>query len=200
MTNTQIKIKLEKASYPKMVTDLAAQNHFLKILTYSLTGIVTLLIILVVFLLKKAPDVIAIDPSGTVASVSSELHVSHVEAAVTKYLEYRYSWNPQNIDQQLNLAQSFIYSSLTTSFRKSLTETIRFVKNRNVNQRVYPNQIKVDLKNRTVTVLADRFTEFDSLKAATVLKTRLNFDLDSATDKNPWGIYFTKETESGDAK
>ena len=58
MTNTQIKVKLEKASYPKMVTDLATQNHFLKILTYSLTGIATLLIILVVFLGQSSQRVV----------------------------------------------------------------------------------------------------------------------------------------------
>lgn len=196
MTNTQIKTKLEKTSYPKMVTDLAYQNHFLKLLAYGLTGVTTLLLVVVIFLLRKSPDVIAIDPSGSVASVSHELHVSHAEAAAKKYLEYRYSWNPQNINSQLNLAEDFIYSSLKGSFKKSLNETIKFVKDRSVVQKAYPVEIKVDLKNKTVTVVADRITEFDSLKAATVLKTVLNFDTDAATEKNPWGIFFTKETES----
>lgn len=200
MTNTQIKTKLEKTSYPKMVTDLATQNHFLKLLAYGLTGVTTLLLIVVIFLLKKSPDVIAIDPNGSVASVSHELHVSHVEAAAKKYLEYRYSWNPQNINAQLNLAEDFIYFSLKGSFKKSLNETVKFVKDRGVVQKVYPVDIKVDLKNKTVTVVADRITEFDSLKAATVLKTTLNFDLDTATEKNPWGIFFTKETEASEAK
>lgn len=198
MTNTQIKTKLEKTSYPKMVTDLATQNHFLKLLAYGLTGVTTLLLILVIFLLKKSPDVIAIDPNGSVASVSHELHVSHVEAAAKKYIEYRYSWNPQNISGQLNLAEDFIYSSLKGSFKKSLNETIKFVRDRQVVQKVYPNEIKVDLKNKTVTVVADRITEFDSLKAATVLKTTLNFDLDTVTEENPWGIFFTKETENAE--
>lgn len=200
MTNTQnLKTKLEKANYPKLVTDLAYQIHFLKLLAYGLTGVTTLLLVVVIFLLKKSPDVIAIDPSGTVASVSHELHTSHVEAAAKKYIQYRYSWNPQNIESQLNLAEDFIYSSLKASFKKSLNETIKFVKDRQVVQKVYPNEIKVDLKNRVVTVSADRITEFDSLKAATVLKATLNFDLDSVTDKNPWGIFFTKGTETVEA-
>jgi TraE protein/VirB8 protein len=197
MTNIKnLKTKLEISSYPKLVTDLAYQNHFLKLLAYGLTGVITLLLVVVIFLLKKSPDVIALDPRGTVASVSHELHTSHVEAVAKKYIEYRYSWNPQNIESQLNLAQDFIYSSLKGSFKKSLSETIKFVKDRQVVQKVYPSEIKVDLKNKVVTITADRITEFDSLKAATVLKTTLNFDLDSATDKNPWGIFFTKETEN----
>lgn len=201
MTNTQnIKTKLEKTTYPKMVTDLAMQNQFLKILSYSLVGVTVLLIVLLVYALRKAPEVIALDPNGTIASVSQELHASHVESAVKKYLEYRYSWNPRNIDQQLKQAEYFIYSSLAGSFKSSMQETIKFVKDRSVVQRVYTNKIEVNLKARTVTVSADRITEFDSLKAATILRTTLNFDVDSPTANNPWGIYFTKETESGDAK
>lgn len=201
MTNTQnIKTKLEKTTYPKMVTDLATQNQFLKILSYSLVAVALMLIVLLVFALKKAPEVIALDPNGTVASVSQELHATHVESAVKKYLEYRYSWNPQNIESQLKQAEYFIYSSLAGSFKRSMQETIKFVKDRSVIQRVYANKIEVNLKARTVTVSADRITEFDALKAATILKTTLSFDVDSPTTNNPWGIYFTKETESGDAK
>lgn len=197
---TNVKTKLEKSNYPKLVTDLAYQNHFLKKLVYGLILAMILTALLLVYELKKAPEVIALDPSGTIASVSSELHTSHVESAVKKYLEYRYSWNPKDVDQKLKKAEDFVLPQLATSFRRSLLETIKFVKDRNVTQRVYPQKIEVDLKKKTVQVLADRFTEFDALKAATVLKLVLNFDVDSPSNTNPWGIYLTKETEVGGDK
>lgn len=194
------KIRLEKLKYPKLVTDLATQNHYLKILTYSLIGVATLMIVVVAFVLKQGPTVIALDPTGTVASVSQELHVQHVQAAVREYLQHRYNWNVENVQSELKKSEAFIFPTLTNSFQKSMLEIQKYVKDRKVSQRVYPQSISVSLKDKTVTVVADRITEFEALKAATILKTKLTFDLDSPTPSNPWGIFFVKEVEGGDAQ
>jgi hypothetical protein len=53
----------------------------------------------------------------------------------------------------------------------------------------------VDLKEKKVTVLADRITEFDNLKAATEMRLTFQFSTDDRTVVNPWGVYITKETE-----
>ena len=79
-----------------------------------------------------------------------------------------------------------------------MLEVQKFVKDKKVVQRVYPQKIEVDFKNKIITVIADRITEFESLKAATVLKVKLNFDFDDRTPMNPWGVYFTKEVEGGE--
>lgn len=193
-------IKLDKPLYPKLVTDLASQNHYLKILSYSLIGLSVLLIILLAFSFRKGVEVIALDPTGTVASVSQELHSQHVESAVKEYLQHRYTWTPETIQSELKKAEAFIQPSLTSSFQKSMVEVQKFVKDKKVTQRIYPQKIEVSLKEKTVVVIADRITDFDSLKGATTLRTKINFDLDSPTNANPWGIFFTKETENGDLK
>lgn len=193
-------IKLEKIKYPKLVTDLASQNHYLKILSYSLIGVSTLLILVIALTFKKGPTVIALESSGSVSKITQELTKSHVEAAAREYLAHRYSWTPENVSLELKKSESFVYPSLIPSFQKSMLEVQKFVKDRKVAQRVYPSSIEVSLKDKTILVVADRFTEFDNLKAATVLKSKLNFDLDSATASNPWGIYVTKETESSEAQ
>ncbi len=194
------KIRLEKLKYPQLVTDLATQNHYLKILSYSLIGVTTLMIVIVAFALKQGPSVIALDPTGTVASVGQELHTQHVEAAVKEYLSHRYNWNADTVQAELKKSEAFIFPSLIGSFQKSMLEIQKYVKERKVSQRVYPQNIVVSLKEKTVTVTADRITEFDALKAATILKTKMTFDLDSPTPSNPWGIFFVKEVESGELK
>lgn len=92
------------------------------------------------------------------------------------------------------------YVALANSFQKSMLEIQKYVKDRKVSQRLYPQSIVVSLKDKTVTVVADRITEFDALKAATILKSKLTFDLDSPTPSNPWGIFFVKEVEGGDSQ
>lgn len=190
-------IKIEKSKYPSLVMDMAKQNHYLKILSLALIGVTTLMIAIVAFSIRRGPEVIALDPSGTVASVGQELHTQHVESAVKEYLAHRYNWNVTSVNSELKKSEAFISPGLITSFQKSMVEIQKYVKDRKVTQRVYPQSIAVSLKDKTVSVVADRFTDFDSLKAATLLKTKLTFELDSPTPTNPWGIYFIKEVEAG---
>lgn len=194
------KIKLENSRYPKLVTDLAIQNHYLKILSYLLIGVTTLMIVIVAYALKQGPSVIALDPTGTVASISQELDTQHVQAAVKEYLSHRYNWNADTVQSELKKSEAFIFPSLTNSFQKGMLEIQKYVKERKVSQRVYPQSIEVSLKDKTVTIIADRITEFDALKAATILKTKLTFELDSPTPLNPWGIFFLKEVEGGNSQ
>lgn len=189
---------LTSVSYPKVVTDLATQNYFLKILSYSLLGIMSLLLVLLIYSVKRGPQVIALETSGEPAIVETKLTDLQVKRAITEYLKYRYTWSDQNVATQLKKAQSFVFPSLTDSFKKSMTEIQKFVLEKKVNQRLYPQKIDVDFKTKTISVLADRFTEFESLKAATVLKVKFFFDTDDRTPTNPWGVYVTKEVEGGE--
>jgi hypothetical protein len=188
--------KLSFTNYPKVVTDLATQNHYLKILTYAMLGIFSIMMISLVLMASRGPEVIALETSGKPAKIGNTITENHVQAAIEEYLSYRYNWNNSSIDKQLKLSEGFIYPSLLDSFRKSMVEVKRFVQNKNLTQRVYVQKIEVDLKKKIVSMVADRINEFDSLKAATVLKVKFQIDLGSPTAINPWGVYVTKETES----
>ncbi len=192
------KTVLTNSKYPKIVTDLATQNHFLKILTYSSLGIITLMLLMLIYSMKRGPDVIALETSGEVAKVETQITDLQVQTATKEYLKYRYTWDSQSVAVQIKKSEAFIQSSLISSFQRSMLEVQKFVKDKKVVQRVYPQKIEVDFKTKSVTVVADRITEFESLKAATVLKVKLNFDLDDRTPMNPWGVYFTKEVEGGE--
>lgn len=189
--------KLSFSDYPKIVTDLATQNHYLKILTYVMLGIFSIMLVSLVLMASRGPEVIALETSGKPAKIGNTITESHVQAAIEEYISYRYNWDNSSIDKQLRLSEGFIYPSLLDSFRKSMNEVKRFVQNKKVTQRVYVQKIEVDFKNKTASLIADRINEFDSLKAATILKVKFQFNLDSATAINPWGVYVSKETESG---
>ena len=192
------KTALTNSKYPKIVTDLASQNYFLKIISYSSLGIITLMLLLLIYSVKRGPEVIALETSGEVAHVETKITDLQIQVAAKEYLKYRYTWDSQTVAAQIQKSQAFIQSNLLSSFQKSMLEVQKFVKDKKVVQRVYPQKIEVDFKNKIITVIADRITEFESLKAATVLKVKLNFELDDRTPMNPWGVYFTKEVEGGE--
>ncbi len=192
------KTALTNSKYPKIVTDLASQNYFLKIISYSSLGIITLMLLLLIYSVKRGPEVIALETSGDVARIETKITDLQIQTAAREYLKYRYTWDSQTVAAQIQKSQAFIQSNLLLSFQKSMLEVQKFVKDKKVVQRVYPQKIEVDFKNKVITVIADRITEFESLKAATALKVKLNFDLDDRTPMNPWGVYFTKEIEGGE--
>jgi hypothetical protein len=192
------KTVLSKVQYPKIVTDLASQNQFLKTFSYSCLGLTALMALVLVYSIKKGPQVIALDNTGEVARVETALTDLQVKSAVREYLSHRYNWDPATAQAQLKKTEVFIYPSLIGSFQKSMVAVLKFIHDKKVTQRVYPQKIDVDFKAKVITVVADRINEFENLKAATVLKLKLNFEVDDRTAMNPWGIYVTKELEGAD--
>jgi competence protein ComGC len=183
--------------YPKMVQEFAKENFTLKALCGVLLAIVFVCLAVVAYLVKQGPEVVALDASGAVVKVESQVTDLQIESAAKDYLAYRYNWNPNSITGQLKKATFFVHPSLVSAFERSMVEVQKFVRDKKVVQRAYPKAISVDLKKKVISVTADRFTEFDGLKAATELKVTLSFLIDDRTVVNPWGVYITKETEEG---
>lgn len=188
-------ITLTTKNYPKMLQQFAEENFNLKALSMALLGLLFIMSALIVYLVKRGPEVIALDASGEVSKIEFKITDTQIQRAAEQYLSYRYTWNPNTIGDQLKKATFFIYPSLIPSFQKSMVDIQKFVKEKKVTQRVYANDIQVDLKTKKITVLADRISEFDALSAATKMKVILDFTVDDRTVINPWGIYITKESE-----
>ena len=115
--------------------------------------------------------------------------------AVKEFINTRYTWTDATINAQLKRAEFFIAPQLVSAFQKAMIETLKYVHEKKVSQRVYARTIDVNFKDRLVAITADRFTEFDGLKAATEMHLLLNFDVQDRTVVNPWGVYIAKETE-----
>ncbi len=189
------KIVLQTSSFPKAMREFAEENLNLKFLCGVLLAIVTLMLLLVLFLVKQGPMVIALDGSGEVSKIETKITDLQVEVAVKEYIKHRYSWDEKTVIQEIGKAKFFVLASLAPAFEKSMQETYKFVKEKKVRQRVYPKSVSVDFKEKKVTILADRITEFDNLKAATEMRLSFQFLIDDRTVVNPWGVYITKETE-----
>lgn len=198
----QTKTVLNIPSYPQLVQDFAIENFNLKVLSSVSLALLFVSLATVAYLVKRPPTVVALAESGKVAKLDSAVTDYQIKEAIKEYLSHRYSWNVGSIAGELRKAEFFVEPELIPSFRKSMTDTIKFVREKKVNQRVYPNEtsVKVDIKQRIVRLTADRFTEFDGLKAATEMKLVLNFDIGEQSNQNPWGVYVTKEVEGGGAR
>lgn len=181
--------------YPKLIQDFANENFNLKALCSMLLVLLLILSVTVVYLIKRGPEVIALDGAGEIAKHELKVTDAQIQRAAEEYFARRYKWTPETIGVQLKKAESFIDPILIGSFQKSMLDVQRFVKEKKVNQRVYPNDVKVDLKEKRITIFADRITEFENLSAATKMKIVLDFVTGDRTNSNPWGIYIRKEAE-----
>lgn len=195
MSNTQMSMKLEMKKYPKMIESFAHENFNLKTLLGALAFLLLLNTLTTIYLLKKGPEVIALESSGHVAKIDTKITDLQIQEAVKEYISYRYSWNKDNAQERLKKAEFFVEPNLVVTFKKAMIDVTKYIQEKKVTQRVYPKNIEIDLKNKTASVTLDRITEFEQLKAATEMKLILNFSVDDRTPINPWGIYITKETE-----
>lgn len=193
--NTNKKINLQISSYPKAMQQFAIENFNIKYLCAGLLAVTFLLTLLVLFLVKQGPLVIALDNTGEISKIESKVTDLQIQAAVKEYINYRYSWDEKTISESISKAKFFVLPSLTQAFERSMLEVQKFVREKKVKQRVYPKNVSLDLKEKKVTVVADRITEFDNLKAATEMKITFQFTVEDRTVVNPWGIYITKESE-----
>ncbi len=187
--------KVEIRKYPKMVEEFARENFNLKMLSAILLSVVVIVLIMLLYMIKHGPTVIAISENGEVAKIETKITDLQIQSALKEYLDCRYNWDEKTIASQLNKAQFFVIPSMVQAFQKSMVEVKKYVHEKKVTQRVYPKSIQIDLKEKKATILADRITEFDALKAATELHLVLQFAVDDRSVTNPWGIFITKETE-----
>jgi hypothetical protein len=189
---------LQTKAYPDLMRDFARQNFNLKVLCSALIGLLFLMLILTLYLVKRGPEVIALDGIGEVARVETKVTDLQIQAALKEYISFRYNWTMDDIASQLRKAEFFVAPSLVGSFRKSMADVQKFVVERKVRQRVYPRSIDINLKEKKAQIVADRITEFDTLKAATEMRLTLSFGVESRSVVNPWGVFVVKESEGGE--
>jgi hypothetical protein len=145
----------------------------------------------------KEPMVITLGPDGKAIERITVLPKAEdqIEAGIKRYLEKRYQWEPENVVKKLKESEDFITPSSIKAFRGAVFNVSKFSTEKIVSQKVYPNEIKINLANHTALVTGDRVTSIQGLKAAGNLKLELTFESGPRTQNNPWGIYISKERE-----
>ncbi len=192
--NTQIPLK--GPLFPKALADLIHSNQFLKLFSVSMLVVTGLSLAVVLILATKAPTVVAFSTNAQVLEKSDMPKAEdHVREAIRAYVEYRYRWEPSNVKERLKLAESFVGPQSLKAYLAAMALIAKFSLEKQVSQKIYAGQIKVDLEKKTATVSGDRITAVQGLRAATDLKLELSFDSGARTRENPWGVYVSKEKE-----
>jgi len=192
--NESMQLRLRKL--PKALAELSHSNQFLKISTFSLFTLCGLLVLVLFYQATKAPVVLPLASDGSVYMNAPKPDPKiEIERAVREYLKHRYNWTPKTVAAQVEQSRAFIQPSTLRVFDTAMQNVVRFSTERIVTQRIYPIDIEVDMKKGVVMILGDRITIIQGLKAAGDLKLELGFESGLRTDRNPWGIYISKEKE-----
>ena len=187
--------QIQIRQYPKLVEEFAKENFNLKTLVGVLIALMLINSVTLAYILRRGPMVVPLQADGNIARVDSQVTDAQIQAAVKEYMNTRYTWTDSTISAQVKRAEFFIAPQLVAAFQRAMVETLKYVHEKKVVQRVYARTTEVNFKDRQILITADRITEFDGLKAASEMRIVLNFDLEARTVVNPWGIYITKETE-----
>ena len=190
-------IGCKNSPYPKMIGQLLHSNQFLKIFSLAALTLVFMVLGVILVMATKEPMVITLGPDGKAIERITALPKAEaqIEAGIRRYLEKRYQWEPENVVRKLKESEDFITLSSIKAFRGAVFNVSKFSTEKIVSQKVYPNEIKINLANHTALVTGDRVTSIQGLKAAGNLKLELTFESGPRTQNNPWGLYISKERE-----
>lgn len=189
-------VNLKMPSLPKMISELAHSNQFLKV--FSLSAIVLVFMVLGVILVMatKEPIVITLGPDGkAIERTILPKAEDQIREGIKRYLEKRYQWEPESVIKKLKESEEFITPKALKAFQGAVSNVAKFSTEKIVSQKVYPEKIEVDLKKNTALITGERVTSIQGLKAAGNLKLELFFESGPRTQYNPWGLYISKERE-----
>lgn len=190
------KIKLQLASLPKALGELAHSNQFLKISAIVAYCLCFLMIVLSFYQAARAPIVLPLTPMAIpFDEAKAPRPEDEITQAVKAYTDRRYKWEPKTVTQNLQAAAVFIPPSSQKAYQAATANVAKFAIEKGVLQRAYVNEVAVNLEKKTAKVTGDRVTAIQGLKAAGDLKLELSFESGPRTRENPWGIYITKERE-----
>lgn len=190
------RIKLEAAKLPKALSDLIHSNQFLKLFSIFSVAVSVLSLILNLTVINSPPLVLTLaSDAKPIEQREMPKPEDEIKTAIKKYIELRYKWEPTSVKERLKLAEVFIAPQSLKAYLSATANVAKFSADRQVMQRVYPDKIEVNLEKKTVSILGDRVTAIQGLKAAGDLKLELSFDSGPRTKLNPWGVYVVKERE-----
>lgn len=189
-------VVLKAPKFPKIMGELTHSIQFLKVFSFSILGVVLILAMALALLVRRPPVILTLAPGALpLERVEAPKAEDQVAAAISHYIEKRYDWEPSTVATRLKEAQAFILPQSLKAFQGALAEVSRFSTERQVTQKAYPVDIRVDLAQKIAFITGDRMTSIQGLKAAGDLKLALSFDGGPHTPENPWGVYITKERE-----
>ena len=174
-----------------------AQNRLLKYLLTVLGGLTALLIVALTIMSIRNPPVVIIDPETSVILTPMEPDGKTLERELVrilkKYVTTRNNWTWVDIDAQTKAASAYVASDFREKFLLATQEQIRLAKEKQVSQKMYPEDPKIDLKDKKAVVVTERILIVNGIRASSTMTFELGFVFGDRTALNPEGIYITSE-------
>jgi hypothetical protein len=177
--------------------DEEAQNRILKYMVLVLGCMLSIQLIVISILALRSPVLIAISEKVTqeleVKKPSSEQLMRELIRAVTNYLKTRHNWNWNTVEAQTKAASFYIAKSFRDKYLIATAEQVRVSKEKQIAQKFFPENPKIDMKTKTARVKAERILIVSGVRAAQALDLEIGFALGERTVNNPEGVYITSE-------
>lgn len=191
----EMRVSANSPQLPTMVGHLSHQNQVLKVIVTALCLIAALSLFALFVFGFKDPGIVALSCDAQPLTKMELKLKDEMSAMAEKYLSYRFNWNPGNIKAQFGFARNFVSQSSLKAFDQMSSEQSQFASDKKVVSRLHVLEVKADEGSKTIRVIADRITEVQGLKAATLYKAEFGIEVGSRTSQNPWGLYVLKESE-----
>lgn len=189
-------MKLETARLPKMLAEFTHSNQILKV--FAVLGMALALVCggLLYVTGTRPPVILALSPSGAALEQTAlPKPEDEIRAAISRYIELRYRWEPATAKQKLHDAEAFVLPNSLKAYQTAMANIAKFAVEKAVAQRVYPEKFNVSVERKSALISGDRVTSIQGLKAAGNLRLELSFESGPRTKDNPWGVYISKERE-----
>ena len=177
--------------------DEEAQNRLLKYLLLVLAALFSLQFIVICVLAFRKPLLVSVTKDATAkvdyAEPDPNLLLREIIRAVTNYLKTRHNWEWTTIEARAKDASRYVSSDFREKFLIATTEQIRIAREKQISQRLYPDEPEIDMKAKVARVSADRILIVSGIRAAQGLRFEIGFALNDRTAANPEGVYITSE-------
>lgn len=174
-----------------------AQNSILKYFILVLTTICTAELILICLLALKKPLIISVtDESSTPIEhqlPNANSLMKEIVRAIKGYLKTRNNWDFSNVDSKVKEGANYIAPDFRDKYLIKSQEQIRIAKEKQVSQRLFPDEPVIDMKQSKALVKTERVLIVNGLHAAQEMIFEIGYTLGARTAENPEGVYITSE-------
>jgi len=174
-----------------------AQNKFLKGLLLILTSLLICFSVVTCHLSIKPPVLITISPKDTRLLAITDPEVSlleqEIKSTLKKYMTIRHTWTPKTIEDSANKAKFYIQRSFKKKYRRANKNQIAISKKRNISQKMYVYDLKLDSSQKKAILKIDRILNISGVRSNRTMTFELKYIFGSRHAANPEGIYITSE-------
>ncbi len=177
--------------------DEEAQNRLLKYLLLVFALLITVELVTITALAMKKPVIVSIGQDSSKALIQQEPDANALNRELIRmlkqYLRTRHNWDWMTIEAKAKEAARYVASEYRSKFLLNVQEQIRIAKEKQVSQKLFPEEPEIDLKEKKAKIVAERILILNGIRASQPMKFELGFLFGERTEVNPEGIYITSE-------